>query len=821
MSRVLNLMAATAALSAASMALAQPIPKLFETWMGFDTGVYPEFFAPNSLAVADLDGDGDTDALVGHEFWWMPGISVLLNLGDGTYGPPAHYALPQGKSVGRVALADVDGDGDPDSIATIPDQYGLSNTVAVWKNAGNGSLAPRTEFAAGAGPIGLALADFNGDGRPDIATANYGYIGQGTTISVLMNNGSGGYLAPASYTVGEAVFALAAGDVTGDGLADLAYARANGTIGLLHNTGAGVLTLSTVFTPNLWDGPTVALKDLDNDGDLDLITTAMEEQGSINIGQVVVRRNRGDGAFDPRVSHALDNFSMPPPDCAFADLNHDGWPDIAGCDSSARTTDGVRVLMSDGSGGYQNVAVYPAAQATVQVAAADADLDGHADIVTLARYSSELTVHHNRGDGVLVRAPLYPIGAIFGNQMSAADIDGDADLDVAVSFGGLGASGGVSVLRNAGDGAFGAAEVYPSPQQAMSVRLHDLNGDARPDLIWADDYPPYNFKTRLNLGGGQYGAIQNWSANTCGNGGVDAMDLDNDGDRDAVLVESLGCPSVPFAGRRLFLYRNDGTGIFTFVDVVIASSGVSGVGSADFNHDGKLDLVARTTGIEVFFGNGNMTFAAPITSPGDYSSFDLGDYNQDGELDAAVAIPCGSFGTDRVGVALGNGDGTFQSAVVQTGSSVLETLGITAGVVAGDADHDGLLDIITVNYASNDHSVFLGNGDGTVRPQVRYGSAHNPSSMALADFTGDAMNDIVSVVGMPPSGFQSALAVVRGVPSGCYPDCNTDGALTVSDFGCFQTQFVAGDPYADCTADGQLTVADFGCFQTQFVAGCP
>ncbi len=54
----------------------------------------------------------------------------------------------------------------------------------------------------------------------------------------------------------------------------------------------------------------------------------------------------------------------------------------------------------------------------------------------------------------------------------------------------------------------------------------------------------------------------------------------------------------------------------------------------------------------------------------------------------------------------------------------------------------------------------------------------------------------------------------------CYPDCTTDGQLTVADFGCFQTRFVAADPEADCNASGTLTVADFGCFQTKFVAGC-
>jgi hypothetical protein len=55
----------------------------------------------------------------------------------------------------------------------------------------------------------------------------------------------------------------------------------------------------------------------------------------------------------------------------------------------------------------------------------------------------------------------------------------------------------------------------------------------------------------------------------------------------------------------------------------------------------------------------------------------------------------------------------------------------------------------------------------------------------------------------------------------CYPDCNGVGGLTIADFGCFQTAFVAGDPYADCNGVGGLTIADFGCFQTAFVAGCP
>ncbi len=74
--------------------------------------------------------------------------------------------------------------------------------------------------------------------------------------------------------------------------------------------------------------------------------------------------------------------------------------------------------------------------------------------------------------------------------------------------------------------------------------------------------------------------------------------------------------------------------------------------------------------------------------------------------------------------------------------------------------------------------------------------------------------------GINPAGHFEAWIAFLG-DTVCYPDCTADGALTVADFGCFQTKFVAADPYADCNADGALTVADFGCFQTTFVTGCP
>jgi hypothetical protein len=88
---------------------------------------------------------------------------------------------------------------------------------------------------------------------------------------------------------------------------------------------------------------------------------------------------------------------------------------------------------------------------------------------------------------------------------------------------------------------------------------------------------------------------------------------------------------------------------------------------------------------------------------------------------------------------------------------------------------------------------------------------------------------LYSSIGQPDAGAMSGggLQLLGGFiggisgPPPCYPDCTNSGGLTIADFGCFQTKFVAGDPYADCNGVGGLTIADFGCFQTKFVAGCP
>jgi hypothetical protein len=136
-----------------------------------------------------------------------------------------------------------------------------------------------------------------------------------------------------------------------------------------------------------------------------------------------------------------------------------------------------------------------------------------------------------------------------------------------------------------------------------------------------------------------------------------------------------------------------------------------------------------------------------------------------------------------------------------------------AGAVTGDVFNLYVLDFVSVWRQGE-------NGAFTTAPG------------AFLDTGGDAVPDgTMTMYGpdpdlpipVPPAAFEVDFIDGPGriVVVACYPDCTLDGALTVPDFGCFQTAFVAGNPYADCTADGTLSVADFGCFQTVFVAGCP
>ena len=189
-----------AALAALTNAEAQPVPFAGVPWLGFNAGssAYagnPAPFErdPTAIATGDLDGDGDLDVVVSNYEYAAPGggtngmsgFVVLLNQGDAVYGDPSHYTVSS-RGSWDIALGDFDEDGDLDVVVPVADAFWeTGNTVALFLNDGAGAFpVSRTFTVGGPAPTGVAVADFDGDGHLDVATANHQNFQEDGSLSI-------------------------------------------------------------------------------------------------------------------------------------------------------------------------------------------------------------------------------------------------------------------------------------------------------------------------------------------------------------------------------------------------------------------------------------------------------------------------------------------------------------------------------------------------------------------------------------------------------------------------------------------------------------
>jgi len=745
----------------------------FQTsWLGYESGTHSTAEWPWAMRLADLDGDGDVD-IATVNWWFHHKLGIQMNNGDGTFAPAVYYNHALG-SLGLV-VADITGDGQPDVVVSNTGANGEGSTVSLFRNLGGGTFATQQQFTVGSGsfvgPVGLAAADFNADGRIDVAVALNGLngIGSGNQVALLTNNGAGGFLPVQSFVVGAGPYALSAGDLDGDGRPDLVVARSGQQLSVLHNTGAGFAPAVTyaALTPAGTDPyQSVALGDVDKDGDLDVLYSSIGTATAAG-GAIALLRNDGTGALGAAEVLTANVESNGAVAIAVADVTGDDWPDILGAFSPR-----WGLLIGNGSGGFLPSQVFGATESPMGIDAADLDGDGDLDPVVLGRDSLEVAVYRNPGHGEFATPQSSAtVGAAAGptvaRGLTSADIDGDGDLDLAVSYSNvMFPGGGVSILRNS-QGTFLSPVQYPSPLHAIHVKLADLSGDGRPDLLWADDDPPYDVKTRMNTGTGNFGPIVNWPMNTCGNGEVGAIDVDDDGDLDIALCEYAGCAGGdPLNGKRVYLRKNNGDGTFQAPSIVIVSGFPERVHGGDVNGDGRTDLfVTGNSWIDVCLGLGNGAFQAPIAAPCDWGpkGFCVADLDDDGLLDLATTNygDVGSGG-ESISILRGLGNGHF-TLPVTLAASYSNTYGNSRDIVAGDADGDGDLDLMAGNWGSMDVSLYRNLGGFAFAPQVRYGTGWSTIDLAFGDFTGDGRGDLAALVsGGGVLTFKPAIVLLRG-----------------------------------------------------------
>ncbi len=301
----------------------------------FDTPVWPSpspFAQPDApLLLADLDGDHISDVIVS---WGLRELSVQRGRSDGSLAQPQPILLPTGVAASSVTAADFDGDGLVDLVVAMDDPtFGL----LLLPGRGNGTFSPGVTLPGLSNfPQSLATGDFDGDGLADLAFVDYR-----DNVGIAYGHGDGTFTAPVTYATDRSALQITVGDLDGDGRSDLVAATFTDALHTIIYSfiGRGDRQLAAPISQliELTDGVSqLALGDLDGDGVLDLALTG---RGSY------VMHGRGDGTFTD-LTQLTPNFAQ---QIAISDLNGDGRADVvtgnpvclfvAGCDGALHPGD--------------------------------------------------------------------------------------------------------------------------------------------------------------------------------------------------------------------------------------------------------------------------------------------------------------------------------------------------------------------------------------------------------------------------------------------------------------------------------------------------
>jgi hypothetical protein len=318
-----------------------------------------------------------------------------------------------------------------------------------------------------AGPWSVATADFNGDGKLDLAVPNEGL----NQLYVLLGNGDGTFSSPVIYATGDGPQFLVTGDFNSDGKLDLAVGNVGDhTVSILLGNGDGTFQPHMDF-PAGSGGDVVTVGDVNGDGKLDIVVT--NYAGST----VSVLLGNGDGTFQPPVSYptgANPNWT------AIGDFNGDGKLDLATSNSSGNT---VSILLGNGDGTFQSHMDYPAGQGPACVVAADFNGDGKLDLAIANNIiPGQVNILLGNGDGTFQSPVSYPAGNGAIN-LTAADLNGDGSLDLIVANA---ADNSVSILLGNGNGTFQQQTQYATGMQPRQVAVGDFNADGRLDAAVAN-----------------------------------------------------------------------------------------------------------------------------------------------------------------------------------------------------------------------------------------------------------------------------------------------------------------------------------------------
>lgn len=554
---------------------------------------------------------------------------------------------------------------------------------------------------------GLLFLDLDGDGFDEVVA--------GATGGLDVFDNKDGKLQPrrtVPVSPGE-VTALAAGDVDGDGLVDLAV-TVGGKVEVLRNDGGRAFSSISSVTGSQGTCRGVALGDFDRDGHLDV---AFGDADGRRIG---VQLGRGNGSF--RAPVYRDGLPAAPAWLVAADLDGDQRTDVA----AALERSHLAVLRSLPDGALAPPSLYPAGERPQRAAAGDLDGDGDVDVVVTDAASSTVGIFYQSG-GALIGGQPRLIPAPFDSWgVQLLDFNRDGKLDIAYSD-----VSHVAVRTNGGDGrTFGEpVSTFLGGNTLIAVGFGDLDADGYPDFalpsLWTNE-----LFVALNREGA---SIEPAGALAVTDGGADALIADFDGD---------GVPDVASLSQRrgnIHLFRNEGGGVVAPWPTLHVERFMGALAAADLDLDGDLDLVATAFApgeVVVFLGAGDGTFGPPafFGAGADPVALRVTDIDGDGKPDLVVP----GSGSDDVSLLLGAGDGSFRGVGRWAVGDNPRSLGVA------DFDGDGRRDLLVANGSSRDLSLLRGDGRSGFLPAQRLELAgRSPYRLAVGDLDGDSRSDVV------------------------------------------------------------------------------
>jgi len=599
------------------------------------------------------------------------------------------------------------GDGLPDIVSA-----SQGSVVSLLRNRGHRSFSAALNVPTGSDGealTGSVISDLNSDGFPDVASVsvNVGRASAGT-VSVLINNGGQGFLPPALYPQDQRPHSIAAGDVDGDGYPDLAV---------------------TLFDPL---------------------------SGELEIG---IMRNAGDGTFGAPVIFPAPRSNGP---SELIDLNGDSLNDLVVLDQSSSV---LGVLLGDGNGDFETESEYPAGTVAVSLAVEDVNGDARPDAIVGGQRNSSLLV--NNADGTFAPATPLDLDAGGGSSYVApADLQSDGNEDIAA----VTTSGWFTPLFGRGDGTFKRGRRFAAGV-GQGIAAGDLDGDGRPDVAVIGSGG--SVTALFGAQGGRFLAAPVLLLATPLQAGILAStDLSGDGLPDLALGGGTGGsdPRGATPARSLFVSINQGGGRFGPSTGYAVPWDPTGIGSADFNGDGVVDIAASlgandSQNVAILLGTGGGSFSQPslISMPDFPAGIVAGDFTGDSVIDIGLAIFNSGTQTPEVTVLPGIGDGTFGSPIT-TNLGADETLGISADHLDGGPTLDVAL--LTLNTQGTDAASVisaLGNGSGTFSSVHKYGVGKGRGRVATADLDGDGFVDVAASV--PDS---NSVATLLGAGDGTF-----------------------------------------------------